>query len=97
MIKANTTPDGIDVHISGNAEQIIKEAGAILGSAVGVLLPAVAKSENCDVFEAEYKIMCDIRDIAEKRLQGVRRELEGGEEPPQPETEPPKRRRRMVS
>lgn len=97
MIKANTFAEGIEVQISGNAEQIIRETGALLGRAVGALLPVVAMTSNCSMQEAEGLILDDIRELAEAKLQKARRELEGDEPEPQETPQAPRRRRRLVS
>ena len=97
MIKANTIADTIEIQINGNAEQLIRETGALLGRSIGTLLPVIAMSNNCSMNEAEGRIRGEINQQASITLRKVRRELEGDEPEPQETPQAPRRRRRLVS
>ena len=79
MIRAEMQADrSIDTNLSGTAQDLLIETGALLARAVDVLAPMAAMSHSCSVQEAERLILDDLRELAETRLQHAKREQEGG-------------------
>ncbi|MBQ2991678.1 MAG: hypothetical protein IJD60_10400 [Clostridia bacterium] len=95
MIRAEMQADrSIETKLTGTAQDLIIETGALLARAVDVLAPMAAMSHSCSVQEAERLILDDLRELAETRLQRAKREKEGGGTPPE-QPQPPRRRRRI--